>query len=89
MTQTLTTHVVELQADLSVTLPSDIAQAFTPMDRFMVTTYGDTVILKRITSVNVLDRVSELSDDEPPPTMDEIHDIIHEVRRLHHQGLPH
>ncbi len=78
--------VVTVGADNTITLSSDITQAFQPDDRFLVTIQGDTVILKRISTVNVLDRVEATPDDEPPPTMDEINAIVHEVRQQQKQG---
>jgi hypothetical protein len=74
-------HVVEIGADDTIKLPADVMQVFEPADRLMVVIQGDTIMLKRIKSVNVLDRVAETPDDEPPPSMDEINEIVHEVRR--------
>lgn len=85
ITATSTAHVVELGADKTMTLSADILQVFQPSDRFLVTIQGDMVILKRITPVNVLDRVAAMPDDDPPLTMDEINEIIHEVRQQHRQ----
>lgn len=75
------THVVELGADNNITLPADLTRGFRFADRFLVIVQGDTVILKRITPLNVLDRVAAATDDEPPPTMEEISEMVHEVRR--------
>lgn len=86
MVNTSPMHVVEVGADNTIVLSPDIAHVFKPTDRFLVTIHGDTVILKRISPVNVLDIVAAMPDDEPPPTMDEINEIVHEVRRLYSNG---
>lgn len=78
--------VVELGDNHTVTLPDAIARMFKPADRFLVTMQGDTVLLKRISPVNVLDRVEAVQDDEAPPTLDEINAIVHAVRQQYQHG---
>jgi antitoxin component of MazEF toxin-antitoxin module len=85
-TDTDTIQVIELGADNTLTLPAEIAQALGPGSRVLVMKQGDTIILKRIhPPVNVLDRVAAMQDDEPPPTMEEMNEIVHEVRRMYRE----
>jgi antitoxin component of MazEF toxin-antitoxin module len=87
-TDTDTIQVIEFGADNTLTLPAEIAQALGPGSRVLVMKQGDTIILKRIhPPVNVLDRVAAMQDDEPPPTMEEMNEIVHEVRRMYREEL--
>jgi hypothetical protein len=61
-------------------LPAEVAERFRPDDRFLVWAEGDTLYLKRITSPDVLNRVAE-RPDEKPLSLEEINDVVHEVRR--------
>ncbi len=77
--------VIELNADNSVKLPANIAQWFKLADRFLVTIQGDTLILKRINPINVLDVVAATPDDEPL-TMEDINAIVHDMRQQYRSG---
>lgn len=71
--------VVVLSEDNTITLPDEIARQFRPADRFVVMPQGDTLILKRLTP-RVSDIVAAAPEDAAPPSLDEISDIVHELR---------
>lgn len=64
-------------------LPPAIAEQFGPSDRFIVWVEGDTVHLKRITASPL--QAVENSQDEDTMSLEEINDIVHEVRRQSRQ----
>jgi hypothetical protein len=57
--------VVVLSEDNTITLPDEVARQFHPTDRFALLQQGDTLILKRVSA---------------PLSLDEISDIVHELR---------
>ncbi len=61
-------------------LPPEVASLFRPSDRFVIWADGDTLYLKRITPPPVTRLVAEAPEGEPL-SMDEINEIVHEVRR--------
>lgn len=80
-TDTDTIQVIELGADNTLTLPAEIAQALGPGSRVLVMKQGDTIILKRIHPPRITDIVANTPETEPPLTLEEINEIVHEVRR--------
>jgi hypothetical protein len=64
-------------------LPDDRAKRFRPSDRFVVWVDGDTLHLKRImpSPLQVVDEAPE----GDPLSLDEINEIVHEVRRKRRQ----
>jgi hypothetical protein len=76
-----TAPLVEVSSDYKITLPLEIARRFRPADRFFVWSQGDTLILKRVTIPRVTDIVATTPETYPPLTMEEIDEIVHEVRR--------
>jgi len=64
-------------------LPLEIVQQFQPSDRFIVWQKGDTLHLKRM-APSPLKAVAETPAEEPL-SLDEINDIVHEVRRQRHE----
>ncbi len=85
-TETHVAHVVQIGDDNTITLPADVMQAFKPTDRFLVLRQGDTLILKRVDPVSYLERVASTPSSEPPLTLDEINEIVHEVRRKNREA---
>jgi hypothetical protein len=75
-------EIATLTANNTVQLPVEIAKRFLPADRFIVWLDGDTVHLKRLLS-SPLDRVEDAPEDEPM-SLDEIDEIVHEVRQRRH-----
>jgi hypothetical protein len=73
-------EIAEMTDNDTLKLPADVAERFQASDRFVVWAEGDTLHLKRITPPPVTRIVDEAPDDEPL-SMDEINEIIHEVRR--------
>ena len=73
-------EVAELTPQNTLKLPAEIASRFRPTDRFVVWVVGDTLYLKRITPVPVTEIVAQAPEGEPL-SLDEINEIVHEVRR--------
>ncbi len=67
----------------TVKLPQKISRDLSPSDRFIVWMEGDTLHLKKM-EPSPLDRVAQMPVDEPL-SLDEINEIIHEVRRQRRQ----
>lgn len=72
-------EVATLKPNHILELPVTIAQRFQPSDRFVVWMEGDTLHLKRITPSPL--RAVEQAPIEQPLSLDEINDMVHEVRR--------
>jgi hypothetical protein len=77
--------IAELTPQRTIRLPDDIADRFRPTDRFVVWLEGDTLHLKRLTPAAVTDIVAQAPDGEPVP-LEEIDQIVHEVRRRRRAG---
>jgi hypothetical protein len=73
-------EIAEMTATDTLKLPAEVASLFRPSDRFVIWTDGDTLYLKRITPSPVTRIVAEAPEEEPM-TMEEINEIVHEVRR--------
>jgi len=73
-------EIAEWTVQRTLKLPEVIAARFRPMDRFFVWAEGDTLCLKRITPVPVIEVVAQAPAGEPL-SLDEINEIVHEVRR--------
>ena len=71
-----------LHPDRTLELPAGIAERFQPSDRFVVWMEEDTLHLKRIAPSPLT--VVEQAPAGNPLSLDEISDIVHEVRRKHH-----
>jgi len=78
-------EIAEFTAPQTLKLPSDIAERFQPSDRFVVWVEGDTLHLKRITPPPVT-RIVEQAPEGEPLSLDEINDIVHQVRRHRRTG---
>ena len=76
-------EVATLNPNHTVALPVAIAQHFQPSDRFVVWVEGDTLHLKRIMPSPL--QVVEQAPLDQPLSLDEINDLVHEVRRQRHQ----
>jgi hypothetical protein len=72
-----------LTVDHTLQLPDEIAKRFRPSDRFVVWVDGDTLHLKRVMP-SPLQVVADAPEGDPL-SLDEINDIVHEVRRQRHQ----
>lgn len=72
------TSVATLSKNHTLQLPTEIAEQFAPSDRFIIWMDGDTMHLKRIMP-SPLTIVEDAPDDDEIP-LDEIDDIVHEVR---------
>ena len=75
-------EIATLNANNTVQLPNDIARRFLPTDRFIVWLEGDTLHLKRLIA-SPLKRIEDAPEDEPV-SLDEINEIVHEVRQRRH-----
>ena len=78
-------EIAQFTAPDTLKLPANIADRFQPSDRFVVWVEGDTLHLKRITTPPVADIVEQAPEGEPL-SLDEINDIVHEVRRRRRTG---
>jgi hypothetical protein len=76
-------ELATLNPNYTLALPAVIAQHFQPSDRFIVWLEGDTLHLKRITPSPL--KVVEQAPEDDPLSLDEINDLVHEVRRQRHQ----
>jgi len=72
--------IAELTEQQTLKLPPEIAARFRPLDRFVVWAEGDTLHLKRVTPPPVTKIVEQAPEGEPM-SLDEINEIVHEVRR--------
>jgi uncharacterized protein YqfB (UPF0267 family) len=78
-------EIAELTSNDTLRLPAQVAAHFRTADRFVVWTEGDTLYLKRITPRSVTTIVEQGPQDESL-SLDEINDIVHEVRRRRRPG---
>ena len=78
-------EIAELTSQRTLELPEKIAARFRPADRFVVWVEGDTLYLKRITPPPVTEIVAQAPEGEPL-SLDEISEIVHEVRRQRRAG---
>jgi hypothetical protein len=72
--------IVELSFDYTIALPAEIVQGFRPADHFLVWPQGDMLILKRVSLPRVTEIVDTTPPTQPPLTMEEIDDIVHQAR---------
>ncbi len=72
-----------LNPNHTLQLPVEIAERFQPSDRFIVWMDGDTLHLKRVTPSPL--KIVEQAPVDEPLSLDEINDIVHNVRRQHHE----
>jgi hypothetical protein len=73
-------EIAEFTAQHTLKLPANVAARFHPADRFVVWVEGDSLHLKRITSPPVTNIVAQSPEGEPL-SLDEINEIVHQVRR--------
>ncbi len=78
-------EIAELTSRRTLKLPEKIAARFRLADRFVVWVEGDTLYLKRITPPPVTEIVAQAPEGEPL-SLDEINEIVHEVRRRRRAG---
>ena len=78
-------QIAELTSQYTLKLPDEIQGRFRPSDRFVVWVDGDTLYLKRITPPPVTKIIAQAPEEEPL-SMDEINEIVHQVRRLRRAG---
>ena len=72
-------EIATLTPNHTVQLPREIAKQFLPKARFIVWWEGDTLHLPRLTP-SLLQRLADAPEDEAI-SLDEINDIVHEVRQ--------
>ncbi len=77
-------EVAELTSQNTLKLPDEIAARFRPSDRFIVWVEGDVLHLKRLTSP--VTKVVEQAPEGEPLSLQEISEIVHEVRRQRRTG---
>ncbi|MCO6450699.1 MAG: hypothetical protein J5I90_07895 [Caldilineales bacterium] len=74
-------EIAELSSEATIKLPQEVAAKFKPNDRFFVWTDGDTMHLKRVNLVSVTEIVMATEPDDDALSLDEINEIVHEVRQ--------
>ena len=77
------TAIATFNSNRTLQLPPEISQQFRLSDRFIVWQEGDTLHLKRITP-SPLKAVAQTPDADAL-SLDEINDIVHEVRQQRHE----
>lgn len=78
-------EIAELTPQHTLKLPAKVAARFRPSDRFVIWVEGDTLHLKRVTPPPVASIVGQAPEDEPL-SLEEINEIVHEVRRQRRAG---
>jgi hypothetical protein len=78
-------EIAEWTAQQTLKLPPEIASRFRPTDRFIVWAEGDALYLERITPTPVTQIVEQAPEGEPL-TLDEVNEIVHQVRRQSNAG---
>jgi hypothetical protein len=79
-------ELATLSQDKTLQLPDEIAKHFHPSDKFVVWLDRDTLHLKRLPP-SPLKAVAD-APAEKPLSLDEINDIVHEVRKQRSQDTP-
>jgi len=76
-------NLATLTSNNMLELPEEIAAHFQPDERFYVWLEGDTMHMKRVQKLTLTEllRRQKENPDPNPPTMEEINEIVHEVRR--------
>jgi hypothetical protein len=82
------TSIVLITDDRVIALPPEIQATLQPGDEYLVWQTEDTLLLKKVqkpmTIADIRAKVNALGSDPEQPTLDELSQIIHEVRQ---QGL--
>jgi hypothetical protein len=78
-------EIAELTSTDTLKLPAEVASRFRPLDRFVVWAEGDALYLKRIAPRSVTSIVAGAPEGQPM-SLDEINDLVHEVRRQRREG---
>ena len=73
-------EIAKMTTPDTLELPAEIASRFRSSDRFIIWAEDDTLHLKRITPAPINQIVAEAPEGEPM-SIDEINEIVHEVRR--------
>ncbi len=73
--------IVELTREFTIKLPDELTKQFHPADRFALFPQGDTLILKRVNVPRITDIVAEATEENSPMTMDEIDEMVRQVRQ--------
>lgn len=78
-------EIAELTSQDTLKLPAEVAARFRLSDRFVVWTEGDALYLKRITPPPVTSIVAQSPKGEAM-SLDEINEIVHQIRRQRRTG---
>lgn len=73
--------IVELTREFTIKLPDELTNQFHPADRFVLFPQGDTLILKRVNVSRITGIVAAVTEENPPMTVDEIDDMVRQVRQ--------
>jgi hypothetical protein len=84
MTMT-STSVITVTSDRTIALPSEIQATLQPGDEYLVWQTDDTILLKKvqkpITIADIRAKVTALGSDPEEPTLEELSQIVREVRQ--------
>ena len=78
-------EIAEFKSPDTLRLPEAVAARFRASDRFVVLVEGDALYLKRIAPRQVGSIVADAPEGQPM-SLDEISDLVHEVRRQRRAG---
>jgi hypothetical protein len=79
------TSVVFVDSDRAIELPAEIQATLQPGNEYLVWQTEDTILLKKVQKPNAIvdirAKVKALGQDPEEPTLEELSQIVHEVRQ--------
>jgi hypothetical protein len=80
------TSIVCVSSDGAITLPPDIQATLQPGDEYLVWQSDDTILLKKVQKpmaiADIRAKVMALGNDPDEPSLDELSQIVRDVRQL-------
>jgi hypothetical protein len=85
MASTTSTSIVFVTSDRAIALPPEIQATLQPGDEYLVWQTDDTILLKKVQKpmaiADIRSKVNALGRDSEEPTLEELSQIVHEVRQ--------
>jgi hypothetical protein len=79
------TSIVFINSNRAIELPAEIQATLQPGDEYLVWQTEDTILLKKVQKPNTIAdiraKVKALGKDPDEPTLEELSQIVHEVRQ--------
>ncbi len=72
---------IKVGEDYTIELPAELRRLIKPEDEFLISVAGDTIKLRKINKPDILDLAAKMKDDTEP-TIVEINEIVHRVRKI-------